>query len=345
MRLDRWLATGWLLIAASIGMVALAIASPSLTPRMFRGLTTLSFLHTPVIPVTRPSFATKKPLAANSLVTQSLNNITAQTCSGRTVFNVVAHEDDDLLFMNPTLDHDIAAGDCVRTVYLTSGDDGRGYDYLLQRQHGSEAAYDTMLGTPQDWVAERQSIAANTSILTVTPSNNPRVSLIFLRLPDGNLNGNGFAATQYQSLQKLWDGAIPYIHSVDGRSSYSRQQLSGLLLTLLRTYRPTIVNTQANDTGHMISDHSDHLFAGTFTENAVLQYELDGGARPVLRYYIGYPIRALGSNLSADETQRKATIFFSYAKDDPGVCTSLQDCQQTKSTYFQYVSRQYTQSF
>ena len=37
---------------------------------------------------------------------------------------IVAHEDDDLLFMNPDLEHAIDAGSCVRTIYVTAGDAG-----------------------------------------------------------------------------------------------------------------------------------------------------------------------------------------------------------------------------
>ncbi len=42
---------------------------------------------------------------------------------------VVAHQDDSLLFLSPDLLHDIQAGDCVTTVYVTAGDGG-GCGYL-----------------------------------------------------------------------------------------------------------------------------------------------------------------------------------------------------------------------
>jgi hypothetical protein len=49
--------------------------------------------------------------------------VAAVTCTQRSL-DVVAHEDDDLLFMNPDIQHDIRAGVCVTTVFLTAGDDG-----------------------------------------------------------------------------------------------------------------------------------------------------------------------------------------------------------------------------
>ena len=37
---------------------------------------------------------------------------------------IVAHEDDDLLFITPGVLRAIRSGSAVRTVYLTAGDDG-----------------------------------------------------------------------------------------------------------------------------------------------------------------------------------------------------------------------------
>lgn len=55
--------------------------------------------------------------------------------------NIVAHQDDDLLFLSPDLINDIASGRSVRTVFLTAGDAGNGRDYWISRQAGSQAAY------------------------------------------------------------------------------------------------------------------------------------------------------------------------------------------------------------
>ena len=37
----------------------------------------------------------------------------------------------------------------------------------------------------------------------------PGVQLVFLRLPDGNIDGTGFAATGNVSLRRLWLGTTP----------------------------------------------------------------------------------------------------------------------------------------
>src|SRR4051794_9535498 len=59
----------------------------------------------------------------------------APGCS-RTSLNIVAHEDDDLLFMNPDIQNDLAAGSCMTTVFLTAGDGGYGTAYWHERELG-----------------------------------------------------------------------------------------------------------------------------------------------------------------------------------------------------------------
>src|SRR5579875_1841597 len=68
---------------------------------------------------------------ARSLKTQSgseqptATKATDPACR-QNVMNIVAHEDDDLLFINPRIAQAIDQQACVRTVYVTAGDDGRG---------------------------------------------------------------------------------------------------------------------------------------------------------------------------------------------------------------------------
>src|SRR6266568_9517618 len=44
----------------------------------------------------------------------------ASACTQGVSMNIVAHEDDDILFLSPRLLHDIDAGRCVRTVFITA---------------------------------------------------------------------------------------------------------------------------------------------------------------------------------------------------------------------------------
>src|SRR5436190_2190964 len=63
--------------------------------------------------------------------------------------NVVAHQDDDLLFLNPSILRAIAHGRRVRTIYMTAGNIEPGYWPL--REQGELAAYAYMAGRPNQW--------------------------------------------------------------------------------------------------------------------------------------------------------------------------------------------------
>jgi len=257
--------------------------------------------------------------------------------------NIVAHQDDDILFMNPDVLHDLQAGNCVRTVYLTAGDSGFGKFYWLSRQLGSEAAYSRMLGIPDTWDQQTLTLGAGEYVTIATPRTNIHVSLIFLNLPDGGLTGEGFPDSGHDSLQKLRSGTIASIHAVDGQSSYTSGQLTTALTMLMNTYQPAVIRTQASDTSERYPDHSDHITTGWFASKAVEQYDLQhfGGAVSVpLTYYLGYPVRDHEQNVSGDDLARKEDACFAYAHYDGGVCSSVERCSHVP-TYDAYLSRQY----
>ncbi|MEK6441511.1 PIG-L family deacetylase [Pseudonocardia sp. T1-2H] len=64
--------------------------------------------------------------------------------------SVVAHEDDDLIFLNPAIVQGIRRGSPTRTVYVTAGEfNGNGTTreaYAGQRRDGECSAYASMAG-------------------------------------------------------------------------------------------------------------------------------------------------------------------------------------------------------
>ncbi len=256
-----------------------------------------------------------------------------------TLMNVVAHQDDDLLFLSPDLLHDIDAGHCVRTVYITAGDAGHDKLYWQSRERGSEAAYDSQLGNKAIWEQRTLKLNNHEFITVANPRDNPRVSLLFLRLPDGNIRGQGFSASNFESLQQLEAGGIVDLHAVDSQSEYTLDDLSAALVQLMSIYRPVAIHTQAPySPGDMFKDHSDHMAVGRITESAHAQYD-PSGAVPI-DYYFGYPIRAFAPNVPDGDMQRKANAFFAYARFDGGVCRTLATCDE-HSYYGAFLWRQY----
>jgi LmbE family N-acetylglucosaminyl deacetylase len=289
--------------------------------------------HTPI----------KGPVDANSVSTVTatkLSQIPNTRCATRTIMNIVAHQDDDLLFMNPDLARSIAAGDCVRTIYLTAGDAGNNQLYWLGRESGSKAAYEYLVGSGKDvWVDRNVKLADNEIITISTPAHAHNISLIFIRLPDGNINGSGFRASHYESLAKLEASRIKTIASIDGDTLLSSAQLTDALVSLMNTYQPAEVRTQAPiNLSAIYPDHSDHVVTGRYASRAFSQY--NSGNTATIAYYIGYPIHEYPTNIFGNDFSHKAAAFFIYGRHDGGVCNSAAQCDRV-ATYSSYLDRQY----
>jgi LmbE family N-acetylglucosaminyl deacetylase len=258
-------------------------------------------------------------------------------CQSR-IMQVVAHEDDDLLFMNPDLAHSLASGDCIKTIYMTAGDAGQSSDYWLQREKGAEAAYSEMLGLPMDWQISQTKIGGRYVVNVATLEPTASVSLFFVRLPDGNLTGNGFASTSYESLKRLESGQITTLRTVANQASYTLDDLANLISLLINQYQPDQIRTQAND----YPDHSDHIAVSHLVSQAYQLYrsQIIAIKSMDLSFYNGYKASSYAPNLTSQDLLQKQAAFLEYAKYDPAVCSNTENCN-SQSTYGLYLNRQY----
>jgi LmbE family N-acetylglucosaminyl deacetylase len=282
--------------------------------------------------------ATVLPIAAAALP--------GTNCLNATTMNIVAHEDDDILFMNPDITLDLQAGRCVRTVYVTAGDSGYGSAYLADREQGSQAAYATLLHTQNNWIQRIVALPHGAYIRVSTLKNHPEVSLIFMRLPDGGLDGQGFARTKFQSLSGLETGRLTALHSVDNQSTYTKAGLELALTEIMALYNPAEIRTQSGVQGSVLRDHSDHGSVGRFTaqaHDAYQQQKFENLVSVPLTYYEGYPIRELPANVDGVLYTEKLAAFLAYARHDSGVCQTVIQCDNTP-TYGSYLKRQYQSS-
>ena len=287
------------------------------------------------------------PQGPATVVPITLDQLPYTSCNVPTTMNVVAHQDDDLLFMNPDLINEIKEGRCVRTIYVTAGDAGQNQFYWLGREKGSEAAYSEMLGINDIWVQRIVKLSNSEFITVANPRGNAKISLIFLHLPDGNLTGNGFRESDFESVARLEAKQIKTIRAVDGQSTYSYTELVDALTNLMLTYQPTEIHTQANLASKTYPDHSDHMAVGRLTKISYQQYEkqqFDDQVVIPIKFYVGYPIHQFPENVTGTELKEKELAFFSYAEFDGGVCHSLSTCQ-SNSTYSTYLQRQYQNAY
>jgi LmbE family N-acetylglucosaminyl deacetylase len=259
---------------------------------------------------------------------------TAACPSGATM-NVVAHEDDDLLFLSPDLLHDIQSGRCVRTVYVTAGDADNEADYWMSRESGMKAAYAQMAGVANSWSTADAGVGGH-PIPLLTLTGRPSVSLEFMRLPDGNGDGSGYGNNNFESLQKLWQGSISQIHAVNGSSTYTKSGLTSTLTTLMNSLQPDTVRTQDYVDAFGDVDHSDHIATAYFTRAAHQGYTTPHQ----LIGYMDYATNDLAQNVFDPDLTTKRNAFNSYLGFDEAPCGSPPNCGN--NDYAGWIKRQYT---
>jgi hypothetical protein len=142
-------------------------------------------------------------------------------------FYFAAHEDDWQLFMNPSAFQDVL-GAAAKTVFvyvtagdagLGRGDGGRKRPYFLARENGAEEAVRFMADTDREPAARTDSRVMLNEHRVFRVGYRNTVSY-FLRLPDGNIKGEGFEDTGFQSLLRLRSGAIGTMTAIDGSAVY-----------------------------------------------------------------------------------------------------------------------------
>jgi hypothetical protein len=231
-------------------------------------------------------------------------------------FYFAAHEDDWQLFMNPTAFEDVS-GAAAKTVFVhvTAGDDGLGVGsggrkqpYYLARENGALNAIRFMAD------ADKTPISSSAGPMTFNGHPVFRASYLntiayFLRLPDGNATGAGFAGTGFQSLKRLADGDIDTLSAIDGSTIY--RGWSDLVATVQeiinyeRGPAPLVqINVAETDARINPNDHSDHLM----TAKAALDAARDMSCvRRV--YYVDYASAKLPENLNARERDMESAVF------------------------------------
>jgi LmbE family N-acetylglucosaminyl deacetylase len=209
---------------------------------------------------------------------------------------VVAHQDDDLLFMQPDLFDIVSQHKPITVVYVTAGDAGNGVPFIESRRRGLKAAYGLVAGS-RLWTCGSVELAKHV-MLKCTLADRP-VTLIFLHYPDGGVVGEAPA-----SLLRLWEGTIDHAATVDDvPTTYDRTSLIATVAAIIAETRPAIVRTLEISGTHG-DDHSDHMIVGALTQLALAQSKSDAQ----LLSYRGYNINYEPPNV-AEETFAQASLF------------------------------------
>ena len=232
---------------------------------------------------------------------------------------VVAHQDDDLLFMNPDIETSIQSGHPTRVIFVTAAG-SPDLSSWQAREHGvytpymmmAKATYSIYDDSATYWTCGSHTyngFAVRQCALT----QNPDVSLVFLRLGDG-------------ALSSLWDtdsGAPFYVTpaatltSADGVNTYSKASLIATMASIFADFAPARVGT-LDSTFAYGDDHQDHVTSALLSLEATHQW----GASVATRIYRGYSMdgapdyyttpAAEAVNLSPAEYTEKHAVMEAY---------------------------------
>ena len=231
-----------------------------------------------------------------------------------TTVTFCAHQDDDLLFMNPDVASDIQAGYDVWVVYLTAGDipfrpnklyGGLEYSYL--RLQGLRAAYARAAGVPSDWVHEELSLASRPVATNVLAGTNLRLVFTFIHAAAGPEDGCG-------DLWRMWHDPAFLAQPIDCRPAYDKATFIDLLRAILATAGPDYIRSQST-IGHRFGDHVDHVSGALLVADA----DADAEGRTLIQRdeYTGYAIRGMPDNVFGYWRDEKAAIWNEYWPHDP----------------------------
>jgi LmbE family N-acetylglucosaminyl deacetylase len=227
------------------------------------------------------------------------------------VLNVVAHPDDDLLFLSPDLISSIEGGAQVRTIFVTAGDAGRSATYWQARMRGVQAAYAQLSGVADDWTPMETGLDGATGL---SLADAPQIGLVFLKLPDGG-TGSGFHRYRFHSLPQLWRGQLNSVIAVDDSAAYSRGGLVDALGRVMRSFAPKVVRTQDFLGRFGDGDHGDHHAVGSLTRAASRAHP----GRHRLVAYQDYATQHRAVNVPTRLLAAKRACFATYARSDPEV--------------------------
>jgi hypothetical protein len=231
-------------------------------------------------------------------------------------FYFAAHEDDWQLFMNPSAFQDVIDG-AAKTVFVhvTAGDAGLGigsggrkHPFYLARENGAEAAVRFMADAddiPASKIALHRTFNGH-SIYRI--SYRSTVSY-FLRVPDGNPLGTGYADTGFQSLKRLNGGENGRLAAVDGSTVYRGWgDLVKTVRAIMDYERGPAAQVQINiaelDPRINPQDHSDHLMTAKAALDAVADLAC---VRRVS--YVDYASSNLPENLNAKQRDMESSVF------------------------------------
>lgn len=236
-----------------------------------------------------------------------------------TTVSFSAHQDDDLLFMNPDIASDIQAGFTVWVVYLTAGDipyrpgkDYGGYAYADMRINGVRAAYARAAKRTNNWSFEQLTLGGHPVASNRLVGTNVRLVYTFIHAAAGPEDNCG-------DLWRMWHDPAFVAQPIDGRPSYTKSSFTGMLRGVLDATQPDYIRSQST-IGHREGDNVDHTAGALFVADADVNADMTTRFRR--DEYTGYAIQNMPDNVSGYWRTEKTAIWNKYWPFDPELNSS-----------------------
>lgn len=201
--------------------------------------------------------------------------------------NIVAHPDDDLLFLNPDIICDLDCGVTPYILYLTTGDDGRDEEYVERRRDAAVYAWLTRAGVRQ----------------------------IFWSIKSNCFRQGDKLGDLYQLYRDETYKAISFY----GDEVFDRNWFMKHLQELYHSVSPSVIRIQdpfaepAVESDGPGRDHIDHIYG------AKLAVMFLWNANVEMLAYEGYTIRAKEPNVPYELAEKKKIHWRRYQEADTEV--------------------------
>lgn len=233
-------------------------------------------------------------------------------------FYIVAHADDWQLFMQPGVYKDLISFNCkVVIIVVTGGDSGRSEIFWKAREEGAKCSVRHCLVPFGNLNEVNDTGIFNSHAIHYSAINN--ATLYFMRLPDGNIDGNGFGKYNFQSLAKFKGNHIFSLQANDGSTVYQGWDdlvttIEGILIHESQAIQAIQVNCPNPDVVKNPDDHIDHILVGEVVQNIPLV------KRATQFLFTGYSICSNNGVLHASDMFYKIGMFAVYEKAVYDIC-------------------------
>jgi hypothetical protein len=151
-------------------------------------------------------------------------------------------------------------------VYVTSGDGGGPASWWQSREASMRTVYARMANVANTWSCAARAFAGkNANVCTLTAR--PNISLVYLRLPDGQIERLWARVTG----PPLWVSPVTSLTTIDSATSYTWQELVNSLVAIMTDTVPGSINSTDSTLAYG-PDHRDRVTTGLFALEAAHRY-------------------------------------------------------------------------